>query len=295
MIVLRTRAEALEWRASLDRGDLSERPRLALVPTMGSFHEGHLDLMREGRRRVGEEGIVAISIFVNPTQFGPGEDLDQYPRDEAGDLAKAGSVGVDVAFCPTDPQEMYAGSRTWVEVEGLDQYLCGRARPDHFRGVCTVVTKLWGLLRPDLGIFGEKDFQQLAILRRLHADLNLCGEVLGMPITREADGLAMSSRNANLAPEARDVALGLSRLLAEVRRRFKAGERRAAPLLADAATILAPARMDYAELVDADDLSPVERIERPALCAVAAFVPSVAGGEVRLIDNTVLRIQDGSE
>ncbi len=289
MIILRTRSEALAWRAELDRGRFEDRPRVALVPTMGSFHEGHLDLMREGRRRVGEDGVVAISIFVNPTQFGPGEDLDQYPRDEAGDLAKAGRAEVDVAFCPTDPNEMYAGSRTWVEVEGLDQYLCGRSRPDHFRGVCTVVTKLWGLLRPDVGIFGEKDYQQLAILRRLHADLNLCGEVLGMPITREADGLAMSSRNANLDPAARDVALNLSRLLAELRRRFVGGERRASALLEGAAAILAPARIDYAELVDADALSPIEVIERPALAAVAAFVPSRAGGEVRLIDNTVLR------
>jgi len=289
MIVLRTRAEALAWRAGLDQGRSEDRPRVALIPTMGSFHEGHLGLMREGRRQVGEDGVVVISIFVNPTQFGPGEDLDQYPRDEAGDLAKAGKAGVDVAFCPIDPNEMYAGSRTWVEVEGLDQHLCGRVRPDHFRGVCTVVTKLWGLLRPDVGIFGEKDYQQLAILRRLHADLNLCGEVLGMPISRESDGLAMSSRNANLDPSARDVALNLSRFLAEVRRRFAAGERRSAALLEGARTILAPARLDYAELVDADELTPVAVIERHALAAIAAFVPSVAGGEVRLIDNTVLR------
>ena len=289
MIILRTRSEALAWRASLDEGDHPERPRVALIPTMGSFHEGHLDLMREGRRRVGKDGLVAISIFVNPTQFGPGEDLDHYPRDEAGDLAKAGTAEVDVAFCPTDPNEMYAGSRTWVEVEGLDLYLCGRARPNHFRGVCTVVTKLWGLLRPDVGIFGEKDFQQLAILRRMHTDLNLGGEVLGMPITREADGLAMSSRNANLDPAARDIALNLSRFLGEVRRRFADGERRSSALLRDAEAALSPARMDYAELVDADDLSPVEGVERPSLCAVAAFVPSIAGGVVRLIDNTVLR------
>jgi len=284
MIILRSRQEALAWRAGL-----AADVRVALVPTMGSFHEGHLSLMREGRRQVGPKGIVAISIFVNPTQFGPDEDLDRYPRDEAGDLAKASTAEVDVAFCPLDPDELYAGSRTWVEVEALDQFLCGRARPGHFRGVCTVVTKLWGVMRPDVGIFGEKDYQQLAILRRMHADLNLPGSVLGMPISREADGLAMSSRNANLDPNARSVALGLARCLDAIRRRFAAGERHSAALLDGAAAILSPARVDYVELVDAEDLSPLEVIERPALCALAAFVPSVGGGEVRLIDNTVLR------
>ncbi|HFE47072.1 MAG TPA: pantoate--beta-alanine ligase, partial [Nannocystis exedens] len=128
MIVLRTRDDALAWRAALDA-----QVRVALVPTMGSFHEGHLALMRQGRQFVGERGVVAISIFVNPTQFGPNEDLDSYPRDEAGDLAKAATATVDVAFCPLDPAELYTGSRTWVEVEGLDRYLCGRARPGHFR------------------------------------------------------------------------------------------------------------------------------------------------------------------
>ncbi len=284
MIILRTQKDALAWRAALDR-----QTRVALVPTMGSFHDGHLALMREGRRLVGEHGIVAISIFVNPTQFGPHEDLESYPRDEAGDLAKAATAEVDIAFCPLDPAELYAGSRTWVEVEGLDGYLCGRARPNHFRGVCTIVTKLWGLLRPDFGIFGEKDYQQLAILRRMHADLNLGGEVVGMPISRDDDGLAMSSRNANLNPAHRDIALGLSRLLMRVGERFAAGERRSTALLEGAAQTLAPARIDYIELVDADDLSPVTTITRPALCALAVFVPSVSGGEVRLIDNTLLR------
>ena len=283
MIVLRTRDDALAWRAALD-----PQVRVALVPTMGSFHDGHLALMRQGRHFVGEHGIVAISIFVNPTQFGPNEDLDSYPRNEAGDLAKAATATVDVAFCPLDPAELYAGSRTWVEVEGLDRYLCGRARPGHFRGVCTVVTKLWGLLRPDVGIFGEKDYQQLAILRRMHTDLNLGGQIVGMPICRDTDGLAMSSRNANLDPSQRHVALGLSRLLKQVRERFAAGEVRSAALLEGAARTLAPARIDYIELVDADDLSPVQTITRPTLCALAAFVPSIAGGEVRLIDNTVL-------
>ncbi|HRI07466.1 MAG TPA: pantoate--beta-alanine ligase, partial [Nannocystaceae bacterium] len=199
MRVLRTRAEALAWRAGLPA-----EVRLGFVPTMGFLHEGHLSLMREARRRVGEGGVVAISIFVNPTQFGPTEDLDRYPRDEAGDLAKAEGVGVDVAFCPRHPEEIFPrSSRTWVEVEGLGDGLCGASRPGHFRGVCTVVAKLWGIVRPDLAVFGEKDYQQLAILRRMHADLELCGEVVGMPIVREADGLAMSSRNRFLSAEDR--------------------------------------------------------------------------------------------
>ncbi|PCC72727.1 pantothenate synthetase [Nannocystis exedens] len=277
MLVFRTCSEMQVWRASLDHAT-----RVAFVPTMGYLHEGHLSLLREARRR-GDR--LVLSIFVNPTQFGPNEDLARYPRDEAGDLAKASECGVDVAFCPTDPRELYPqGTNTWVEVQGLDRHLCGASRPGHFRGVCTVVAKLWGLVRPDVALFGEKDFQQLAILRRMHADLFLGGEVVGMPIVREPDGLAMSSRNANLSPEARAQALAISRWLAAVRQRFEAGEREATALLGDPAAALAPGRVDYASLVDADDLQPVTEVAKPALCAVAAFF-----GGVRLIDNTVLR------
>jgi pantoate--beta-alanine ligase len=248
---------------------------------MGYLHEGHLTLLRAGKLRA--EKLV-LSIFVNPTQFGPNEDFDRYPRDEAGDLAKAASCGVDLAFCPLERRELYPrGTQTWVEVEALDRHLCGASRPGHFRGVCTVVAKLWGIVQPDVSLFGEKDFQQLAILRRMHADLFMPGEVAGVPIVREPDGLAMSSRNANLSPEARAQALAISRWLAAVRARFAAGERSAAGLLGDVAGALAPGRVDYASLVDAEDLQPVERVERPALCAVAAFF-----GGVRLIDNTVL-------
>nr|WP_263429768.1 pantoate--beta-alanine ligase [Nannocystis pusilla] len=277
MLVLRTCSEMQAWRASLGHAT-----RVAFVPTMGYLHDGHLSLLREARRR-GDR--LVLSIFVNPTQFGPNEDLARYPRDEAGDLAKAVECGVDVAFCPTDPREMYPrGTSTWVEVEGLDRHLCGASRPGHFRGVCTVVAKLWGLVRPDVALFGEKDYQQLAILRRMHADLFLGGEIVGMPIVREPDGLAMSSRNTNLSAEARAQALAISRWLTAVRQRFAAGERDAAALLADPAAALAPGRVDYASLVDADDLQPVREVVRPALCAVAAFF-----GGVRLIDNTVLR------
>ena len=279
MLVLRTREDLLAWRASLP----ADAP-VAFVPTMGFLHEGHLSLLREGRARAAG-GSLVLSIFVNPTQFGPKEDLDRYPRDEAGDLAKADACGVDVAFCPIDKKALYPhGTSTWVEVEGLDQHLCGAARPGHFRGVCTVVARLWGLVRPRWGLFGEKDYQQLAILRRMHADLNLVGEVLGLPIVREPDGLAMSSRNTNLDPQARAEALAISRYLAGVRARFADGVRDSQELLGDFATLLAPGRVDYVSIVDADELQPIDGVTRPALVAVAAFF-----GGVRLIDNTVLR------
>ncbi|MCA9649338.1 MAG: pantoate--beta-alanine ligase [Myxococcales bacterium] len=278
--LLRTPAELRAWR-----DELPPERRVAMVPTMGYLHEGHLSLLREARRLVPpSEGELVLTIFVNPTQFGPAEDLDRYPRDEAGDLAKAEACGVDLAFCPSDPELMYPSRSTWVDVEGLSVGLCGASRPGHFRGVCTIVTKLWSLVRPELAVFGEKDYQQLAILRRMHADLMLGGRVVGMPIVREADGLALSSRNANLGPAGRRDALALSRFLGRVRERFAAGERRAASLLEGAAAELAPGRVDYVELVDADDLRPIERVERPALCALAVFVEGV-----RLIDNAVLR------
>ncbi|MEM6996126.1 MAG: pantoate--beta-alanine ligase, partial [Myxococcota bacterium] len=198
MQVLRTPEALTAWRATDASG------RVAMVPTMGFLHEGHLSLVREARRRVpSDAGDVLLTIFVNPTQFGEGEDLAVYPRDEAGDLVKAEAAGADVAFCPTDPALMYPSKKTWVDVEGLSSGLCGANRPGHFRGVCTIVTKLWGLARPDVAVFGEKDFQQLAILRRMHADLFLSGEIVGMPIVRDPDGLAMSSRNKNLSAQAR--------------------------------------------------------------------------------------------
>lgn len=276
MLVVRTCSEVQAWRASLAPGE-----RVAFVPTMGYLHDGHLTLLRAGKARAPR---LVLSIFVNPTQFGPSEDFDRYPRDEAGDLAKAEARGVDLAFCPLDPRELYPrGTNTWVEVLELDRHLCGASRPGHFRGVCTVVAKLWGIVRPDVSLFGEKDFQQLAILRRMHADLFMPGEVVGVPIVREPDGLAMSSRNANLSPQARADALAISRWLTGVRARFAAGERAAAGLLGDPAAALAPGRVDYASLVDAEDLRPVEVVERPALCAVAAFF-----GGVRLLDNAVL-------
>lgn len=273
--VIRTVAALQAWRDAL-----APDVRVAFVPTMGYLHAGHRSLLDEGRRR-GDR--LVLSIFVNPTQFGPNEDLDRYPRDEAGDLAQADGSGVDVAFCPLDPREMYPSRSTWVNVEGLDTGLCGRSRPGHFRGVCTVVCKLLALVRPHVSLFGEKDYQQLAIIRRMHADLFLPGTIVGMPIVREPDGLAMSSRNANLPAAARSEAVAIPRFLARVRERFAAGERDAARLVAGAEAALAPGRIDYVELVDADDLQPVSVAERPVLCAVAVFFAGV-----RLIDNAVL-------
>src|SRR5512140_2355746 len=201
--------------------------RIAVVPTMGALHEGHLSLLRAARARA---DIVILTIFVNPTQFGPKEDLSKYPRDEAGDLAKARSCGIDLAFCP-DASAMYpAGAQTFVEVRELAQPLCGASRPGHFAGVATIVTKLFHITQPHLAIFGEKDYQQLAIIRRMVRDLDFGIEIVSVPIVREADGLALSSRNAYLSAEQRRVALALSRGLAAAEARVRAGERDARAL-----------------------------------------------------------------
>lgn len=279
MKIIRTVPEMSGWRASVPSAE-----RVAFVPTMGFLHAGHLSLLHDARRRVpSDSGSLVLSIFVNPTQFGPGEDLAAYPRSEARDLELAESAGVDVVFTPSDPGELYPSEQTWVNVEGLSSTLCGESRPDHFRGVCTVVTKLWMLVRPDVGVFGEKDYQQLAILRRMHADLFLGGEVASMPIVREDDGLAMSSRNANLSPSARTEALRLPGFRGEVVRRFERGDRDVTALLAGAGDALAPGTIDYVQAVDASSLQPVDRVADPTLVAFA-----VRYGGVRLIDNVVL-------
>lgn len=257
--------------------------RVCVVPTMGFLHEGHLSLLRQGRARA---DVVILTLFVNPTQFGPGEDFDSYPRDEAGDLAKARSAGADIAFCPAAADMFGPGSLSVVEVGRLGDRLCGAARPGHFRGVTTIVTKLFHLTRPHLAIFGQKDYQQLTILRRMNRDLDFGIEILGGDIVREPDGLAMSSRNAYLSAEERAQALCLSRALHSARASFEAGEREVAALLASARAAIDAAtgvRLDYAELLDATELEPIERVERPAVLALAAFV-----GRARLIDNTVL-------
>jgi pantoate--beta-alanine ligase len=273
--VIRTPAEISAWsEAARVRGE-----RVAFVPTMGALHEGHVSLLREGRRR-GDR--LALSIFVNPTQFGPKEDLSRYPRDLPGDLAKAASAGADVAYCPA-PSDVYPpGFQTYVQVRDLEQGLDGGARPGHFVGVATVVCKLLNVVRPHVALFGEKDFQQLAVIRRMVADLDLGVEILGMPIVREPDGLAMSSRNVYLSPDERLRALALSRGLDAARAAAAEGERDATALVALVRAALEGEvdRVDYVELRDADSLAPVTRLEREGVMLVAAFV-----GSTRLIDN----------
>ncbi|MBS1119145.1 MAG: pantoate/beta-alanine ligase [Deltaproteobacteria bacterium] len=257
--------------------------RIAVVPTMGALHEGHLVLLRAARAQA---DVVILTIFVNPTQFGPNEDLSRYPRDEAGDLAKARGCAIDLAFCP-DAAAMYpAGAQTFVEVRELQQPLCGASRPGHFAGVATVVTKLFHATLPHLAVFGEKDYQQLAIIRRMVRDLDFAIEIVGIPIVREVDGVALSSRNAYLSPDHRAAARSLSTGLAIAEAAFKAGERSAAALLAAArAPIEAEplARIDYVELRDADELTPIVRVDRRAVLAMAVLF-----GTTRLIDNRVL-------
>jgi len=257
--------------------------RLGLVPTMGALHEGHLSLVRAAKARC---DTVAVSLFVNPTQFGPNEDLAKYPRPYERDRELLEKEGVAILFAPS-AEEMYPqGKATWVVVEGLSERLDGRSRPGHFRGVTTVVSKLFHIIEPDVAFFGQKDAAQSAVIRRMVRDLNFRVEIVICPIVREPDGLAMSSRNAYLNPDERQRALALHRSLNCVEDEFRAGERSAARLIAAATKVFAPEpqiRLDYFEIVDPDTLDPVEQIERPALVAVAAYV-----GSTRLIDNQML-------
>jgi pantoate--beta-alanine ligase len=259
------------------RAARARRERIAFVPTMGALHAGHVALLEEGRRH-GDR--LVLSIFVNPTQFGPNEDLARYPRDLPGDLAKAAGAGTDVAFVP-EPIDIYpAGFQTTVEVRELARGLDGVFRPGHFAGVATVVAKLFNIVQPDLAIFGQKDFQQLAIVRRLVVDLAMRIEIVGLPTVREPDGLAMSSRNAYLSQAERTRALSLSRALFAARDRAAAGERDAHALVEGARAALDVDRLDYLELCDAVTLAPLVQIDRPTVLLVAAFV-----GRTRLIDN----------
>jgi pantoate--beta-alanine ligase len=256
---------------------------LALVPTMGYLHEGHTSLIRAARQAA---PTVAVSIFVNPAQFGPSEDLQSYPRDLEGDLRKCEASGASFVFAPSGPEEMYpAGYQTYVEPGPLAQPLCGARRPGHFRGVCTVVAKLFALSRADCAFFGEKDFQQLQVIRRMARDLNLGTEVVGRPVVRERDGLALSSRNAYLSPEERQRATGLWRALSEARVRFVAGEREVAALERTAAEELDRhgLRIDYAELRDPVELQRPAQADESTRLFLAAFV-----GKTRLIDNGAL-------
>jgi pantoate--beta-alanine ligase len=257
--------------------------RLALVPTMGALHEGHLSLVRAAKVQC---AAVAVSIFVNPTQFGPTEDLSKYPRQFDRDLQLLEKEGVDILFAPSVDEIYPNGHVTWVLVEGLSDKLDGRSRPGHFRGVTTIVSKLFHILEPDAAFFGQKDAAQLAVIRRMVEDLNFPVEIVACPIVREPDGLAMSSRNAYLNREERGRALVLQRSLQQVQQEFQAGERIAAQLISAAKKVFArepQVVLDYFEIVGPETLDPVERISHKTLVAVAAYV-----GSTRLIDNTVL-------
>jgi pantoate--beta-alanine ligase len=277
------------------RADAERRAgrRIALVPTMGALHAGHLALVDEARRRA---DVVVVSIFVNPAQFDARADLAAYPRTLDADLAACRKRGVDRVFLPSERELYPEGYQTWLEVTELSKPLCGASRPGHFRGVATVVAKLLVAAKPHVAVFGEKDFQQLALVRRLVRDLGLDVEIVGLPTVRESDGLALSSRNVNLSEPARREALCLVRALDAAESATRAGERRREAVLAAACEAIAKAkrtRLDYAELRDPETLALApERLVAPALLALAAFLPRRDGqGEVRLIDNRVLPVQ----
>ena len=251
---------------------------------MGALHEGHLSLVRAAHASA---DVVAASIFVNPTQFGPNEDLAKYPRSFERDCELLEREGVELLFAPSVDEMYPAGAVTWVTVEGLSDKLDGRSRPGHFRGVTTVVAKLFHIVKPETAFFGQKDAAQVAIIRRMVRDLNLPVEIVVCPIIREPDGLAMSSRNVYLDPEQRKQALALHRSLIRMQGLADAGERDAAKLLAAGRKEFdkeSSARLDYFEIVNPDTLDPLEDVSNGALVAVAAFV-----GNTRLIDNVVLK------
>jgi len=262
---------------------LSAGNTISFVPTMGFLHEGHASLLREGRVK---GDLLVLSIFVNPTQFGIGEDFDSYPRDLRRDSEIAAENGVDIIFAPT-AKEMYPhGYQTYVNVETISLPLCGASRPGHFRGVTTVVAKLFNIVKPTFAFFGEKDFQQLAVIRRMVLDLNMDLKIVGMPTIREDDGLAKSSRNTYLSPEERTAALCLSRSLAAVSDLYLGGERDVERLRAGLLAILAGeplARIDYAEFRDGDSLEEVGQADDRTVVALA-----VRFGATRLIDNTMI-------
>jgi len=257
---------------------------VVLVPTMGYFHEGHLSLMREGR---GRGDLLVVSLFVNPTQFGPNEDFKNYPRDFERDGRMAEGVGTDVLFAPEADSMYPPDHQTIVRVEKVTQNLCGRSRPTHFQGVTTVVLMLFEIVTPHVAIFGEKDYQQLVTIKQMARDLHMSVEVVGMPTVREADGLAMSSRNTYLLPEERKAALSLYRSLQKAKELLQKGERDAGQILQEMKRILQTeplVKMDYIQACDARTLQDISRIEEDVVIALAAYL-----GKTRLIDNLVFR------
>ncbi len=261
-----------------------EGKTIGFVPTMGYLHEGHLSLIRCSKE---ENDITVVSIFVNPIQFGKNEDLDRYPRDLERDLKLCKREGVDYLFCPS-VEEMYPGGfSTYVEVEGLTEGLCGRYRPRHFRGVTTVVMKLFNIVKPDRAYFGKKDFQQLKVIQRMVQDMNMDIEVIGCPIVREKDGLALSSRNKYLSQEERKSAVALYKALMKGKELFNKGETDPNKIKKEMEKILLSypevRKVQYIEIVNSETLKPVEHVKKGDTIAVAVFV-----GDTRLIDNIQL-------
>jgi pantoate--beta-alanine ligase len=276
--VLRTIAATRRFRAKA-------RGRTVLVPTMGALHEGHAALIRRARRVAGKDGSVVVSIFVNPTQFGPKEDLSRYPRPFAEDRRLCASLGVDALFHPSAGEMYREDFSTWVNEETASTGLCGASRPGHFRGVCTVVLKLFTIAQPDAAIFGMKDFQQCGVIARMVRDLDVPVRLVFTPTVRERDGLALSSRNTFLSPEERAEAPSLRRALLAARAAFLKGERSAAKLTRMVRrTISDTPQVDYVDVVDAVSLAPVRAAKTGDTIALAAFF-----GRTRLIDNIQLR------
>ena len=257
------------------------KTRSVLVPTMGALHRGHLELIRVAREDAEKNGEVAVSIFVNPLQFEPGSDFEKYPRPEAADEKLCEEAGVDLLFRPRD---MYFDDRSvQIEETSLSSGLCGAVRPGHFRGVCTVVAKLFNLLAPDTAVFGEKDYQQLAVIRRMVRDLNFPVEIIGVPTVREEDGVALSSRNQYLTADERTQATVLYRAMTRVKKLTDGGQGSVRELIEVAKGVVASAksaRVDYVTIVDADNLRPLEKLRPNAVIALAVFI-----GKTRLIDN----------
>jgi pantoate--beta-alanine ligase len=260
---------------------------IGFVPTMGFLHEGHLSLVKQS---LAKSDVTVVSIFVNPSQFGPNEDFRDYPRDFEKDSLLLSEMGIDILFAPREEQMYPSGYQTYVQVEHLQDRLCGKSRPKHFKGVCTVVLKLFNIIQPNLAFFGQKDAQQAAILKKMVDDLDLDVELNILPIVREKDGLALSSRNLYLNPEERRAARVLSAGLEEARKRIEAGERETEFIIDKIRQIIQSeelAKIDYVEIVDSKSLCPLKRIKDQILIALAVYI-----GKTRLIDNLIIQVKE---
>jgi pantoate--beta-alanine ligase len=280
MIILETASAMRAWSAEQRRAGRS----IGFAPTMGGLHEGHASLMRAAAN---DNDVAVASIFVNPAQFAPHEDFDRYPRTFQEDCRMSEACGIDVIYAPEKDRVYPPGYATYVTVEGMSHRLCGVSRPHFFRGVATVVTKLFNVVMPDRAYFGQKDAQQCALIRRMTRDLEFGIEIVELPTVREPDGLAMSSRNRYLNAEERGRALCLSRGLFEAEELMKAGERDPQKIVETVRAVMSDVKIDYVELVDSDTLQPVERVAGTVLLAVAAFV-----GPARLIDNIKFKVKE---